>query len=404
MKRLVTIILTAAAAFAAGAILVNRQQAARFERERATLQAAWDAEKADLEAALEKARARRSSPAPAPVLVAPAVSVAAPDPQALLTQLAAMQVAPGQGRALRPVLALLEQLTQLGPPALPAIRQFLASGQDVAFSPPGGKGPRDVKSLTDALVPPSLRFALFDVVRQIGGEDAEKILAETLSRTGRGLEVAYLTQVLEEMAPGKYKDTALAAAHNLLASGTASDRDYLFEVLRRFSDSSYVATAQAQLVQPSGQVDRSALRYLQQTLGEQSVALAAQLYQDSRLTEPGSKEPLARLALAFVGANQQAGELFHTAVLDQALLPDQKRELVEDLNQDGLSNKKAPTPEELKIIANRYALTQTYLQQDYVQNDKVLSAAFREADKDLRNMLQKAAAAAASPPPVQPVR
>jgi len=253
-------------------------------------------------------------------------------------------------------------------------------------------------------VPPSLRFALFDVVRQLGGEEAEQILAETLSRTGRGLEVAYLTHVLEEMAPGKYKDTALAAARNLLAGGAGSERDYLFDVLRRFSDTSYAATAQAQLVQPNGQVDRSALRYLQQTLGEQSVALAAQFYQDSRLTEPGSKEPLARLALAFVGANQRAGELFHTAVLDQALLPDQKRELVEDLNQDGLSNKKAPTPEELKIIANRYALTQTYLQQDYVQNDKVLSAAFREADKDLRNMLEKAAAAAANPPPIQPVR
>jgi len=37
-------------------------------------------------------------------------------------------------------------------------------------------------------------------------------------------------------------------------------------------------------------------------------------------------------------------------------------------------------------------LTQSYLQTDYVQNDKILNAAFREADKDLRNMLQRAAA------------
>jgi len=404
MKRLIAILLIAAAAFATGAMIVKRQQAARFDRERAALQAAWEAEKADLEAALDKARARRAGFTPLPVPVAPAASVAVPDAQTLLKQLAGWQVAPGQGRALRQVLVLLEQLTQLGPPALPAIRQFLASGQDVAFSSPGGKGPRDVKSLVDALVPFSLRFALFDVVRQIGGEEAEQILAENLSRTRRGLEVAYLTQTLEAIAPGKYQETALTAARNLLASVPAAERDCLYDVLRRFSDTSYVATAQAQVIQPNGQVDRSALRYLQQTLGEQSVPLAAQLYQDNRLTEPGSKEPLARVALAFVGANQQAGELFHTAVLDQALLPDQKRELVEDLNQDGLSNKKAPTPEELKIIANRYALTQTYLQQDYVQNDKVLSAAFREADKDLRNMLQKAAAAAASPPPVQPVR
>ena len=400
MKRLIAFLLVFGLGWTVAAVLVNRYQSARYARELETQRAAWETEKAELEAALEQARARRASSSPLPRsfgLTAPALTAAAPDPQDLLNRLASLPVAPGQGRALRPVLALLEQLTQAGPPTLPAIRQFLASGQDVAYNPPGGKGPRDVKSLTDALVPPSLRFGLFDVVRQIGGEEAEQILAETLSRTGRGLEVAYLTQVLEEMAPGKYKDTALAAARNLLASGASSDRDYLFDVLRRFSDTSYVATAQGQLVQPNGQVDRSALRYLQQTLGAQSVALAAQYYQDARLTEPGSKEPLARLGLAFVGANPQAAELFHTAVLDQALLPDHRRELVEDLNQDGLSNKKTPTPEDLQMIANRYALTQAYLQQDYVQNDNVLNAAFREADKDLRQMLERAAAAAANP-------
>ena len=93
-----------------------------------------------------------------------------------------------------------------------------------------------MRSLAEALAPPSLRFGLFDVVRQIGGADAEAILAESLAGSGRGLEVAYLTHVLEEMAPGKYKDAALAAARNLLASGTAADRDHLFGVLRRFGE------------------------------------------------------------------------------------------------------------------------------------------------------------------------
>ena len=400
MKRLTILLLVAGLGFAAGVILISHQQAGRHARELESQRAAWDAEKAELEARVEEARASsarvgREVPRVEPVLV-PA-SPASPSPQELLKKLAALKVAPGagQGQTLRQALALFEQLRQAGPSALPALREFLASGQEVAYEAADSRGRRDVKSLAEALAPPSLRFGLFDVVRQIGGPDAEAILAESLAGSGRGLEVAYLTHVLEEMAPGKYRDTALAAARNLLASGTTSERDYLFDMLRRFSDTTYVGTAQAQLVQPDGKVDRSALRYVQQTLGEQSVALAAQLYQDSRLTEPGSKEPLARLALAYVGANQQAGDLFHTAVLDPTLLPDQKRELVEDLNQDGLSNKKAPTPEELKIIANRYALTQAYLQEEYVQNDKVLNAAFREADKDLRNMLQRAAAAAA---------
>ncbi len=88
-------------------------------------------------------------------------------------------------------------------------------------------------------------------------------------------------------------------------------------------------------------------------------------------------------------------ELWHTAILDPSLSADQERNLVEDLNQDGLVDRKNPTPEDLRLITNRYALTQAYLQQDYVLQDKVLHAAFREAD--LRNLLQKAAARAQAP-------
>ena len=103
------------------------------------------------------------------------------------------------------------------------------------------------------------------------------------------------------------------------------------------------------------------------------------------------------MALSYVGASEQAGQLFHTAINDTTLKPDHRRELVEDLNQDGLSNKKAPSPADLQTVANRYTLTQTYLQQDYVQNDPVLTKAFREANKDLGKLLERAAAAAANP-------
>jgi len=399
MKRLIPFLLVFGLGLTVTAVVVSRHQAVRHARELETQRAAWEAEKAELETALENARAPRLVAAPAPRSRAVLATVTAPDPQELLNKLAALKVAagPGQTRALRQVLALLGQLADVGPSALPAIHEFLATGQDAVFDAPGGKGPRDVKSLTDALIPATLRFGLFDVVRQIGGAEAENILVEALGRTGRGLEVAYLTQVLEEMSPGKYQDTALTAARALLASATGGERDYLFGVLKRFGDTSYVSTAQAQLVQADGKVDRSALRYLQQTLGGQSVALAAQIYRDARVTEADSKEPLARVALAYVGANDEALELFHTAVLDPALKPDHRRELVEDLNTDGLSNKKNPSPADLEIIANRYALTQAYLQQDYVQNDQGLNAAFREADKDLRQMLERAAAAAANP-------
>jgi len=401
MKRFVAIALITVTAFAAGAFLVNRQQAARLERERATRQAAWDAEKADLEAQLEGARAnaaRAAADAPRVERGRLPPTAASPSPQELIKKLAALRMAPGpgQGRALRQALALFEALRQAGPAALPALREFLASGQDVVYEAAGGKGGRDVKSLTEALAPVSLRFGLFDVVRQIGGADAEAILAESLAASGRGLEVAYLTQLLGEMAPGKYGDAAVAAARGLLARTDLSkaDRDYLFGVLGQLNDVAYAATAQAQLVQADGKVDRSALNYLKQALGEKSVGLAGQLYKDPRITEADSRESLARVGLAYVGVSQEAAELWHSAMLDTTLKPDHRRELVEDLNTDGLSNKKNPTPQDLQIIARRYELTQAYLQQDYTQTDPVLRRAFLEADKDLRNMLQRAAAPA----------
>lgn len=317
--------------------------------------------------------------------------------QALLNQLASLSVTEGSARSVRPVLVLLEQLSRMGTKALPAVRQFLASGKDVTYAAPGGKRLREVKSFMNAVVPLSLRTALFDVIAQSGGKDSETILAENLDLTRRGIEVAYLSELLEQMAPGNYRNATVSTATKLLANGDAADRSILFEVMKSLGDTSYVATAQRQIIQPDGQVDREALRYLQQAMGPQSLDLAARMYQDPRLVEPGSKEPLARVALSCVGANPQAVGLFHTAVLDPSLLPDQKRNLVEDLNQDGISNRKAPTREDLQIIAKRYELTQAYLQQDYVQNDNLLNAAFHEANKDLRKMLEKATAANPAP-------
>jgi hypothetical protein len=344
----------------------------------------------------------RRSTAPSPALPEPAAQVPARrSAQALLDELATIHVTvgPGQARAQYRILSLLDQLAQEGPSALPAIRQFLAAGRDVTYNP-AGSGNRSRGGST--ALPPSLRFGLFDVVRQIGGAEAEQVLAESLNATGHGAEFAYLTQLLEELSPGKHRELALAAAKSLLASGKLADladRNSVYDVLRQFKDTTYTSSAQAQVIQSDGKVDRSALRYLQQTLGDQTLTLAAHTYQDPRVTDADSKESLARLALTYVGANDQALELYHKATLDPALKPDQRRNLVEDLNQDGLSNTRNPTPEDLKILAQRYALTQTYFQQDYVENDKVLDAAFREADKDLANMLQRAGVPLPTTPP-----
>jgi hypothetical protein len=335
--------------------------------------------------AVSRTAAALTDPAPAP---------GARSPEDILNELAGIQVAPGpaQGRAQYRIMSLLEQLAQCGPAALPAIRQFLASNRDVAYEAGRAAGGNRQRNNTPSLLPPSLRFALFDVVRQIGGVDAELVLSESVNNATRGAELAYLAQLLETMAPGKYHDAALLAARTLLASGKITDPadcNNLYDILRQFKDATYVSTAQANLVQADGKVDASALRYLQQTLGDKSLAIAAQTYQDGRVVDPNSKEALGRVALTYVGANEQAIQLYHSAILDPTLTPDQRRNLIEDLNQDGLSNRKSPTPDDLKIIANRYQLAQTYLQQPYVQNDPVTLAAFQEAFKDLTQMLQR---------------
>jgi hypothetical protein len=323
-------------------------------------------------------------------------------PEEILKQLASIQIepGPGQGRSQYRVMSLLEQLAQCGEPALPAIRTFLASNSDVAYNLGRGNGGGNRNRNTPNLLPPSLRFGLFDVVLEIGGNGAEQIFAEWLTSTTRGAEFFYLVQTLERMAPGKYRDSAIAAAKSLLASGKITDannRNNVYDVLRQFNDTSYTVTAQAQWLLPDGKVDRSALRYLQQTLGDKSLALAAQALQSGHMTDADSKEAIGRVGLTYVGspndqANDQAVQLFHTAINDPSLAPEQRRNLIEDLNQDGLINERNPTPDDLKIISNRYVLAQTYLQQSYVQNDPVASAAFQEALKDLTQMLQRAGA------------
>ena len=410
MKRLIPLLLVAGLGFAAGALMVGRQQAVRHARELEAQRAAWEAEKAELETALANANNRPGERpvriAPVAVTVAPKATVRKPTAQEILEKLKAVRIAPGPGQsaAVRQAIVLFNELAQLGPDALPAIRQFLALHQDVDYDI-GGKGLRDIKSLTDSVMPASLRLGLFEVVRQIGGEAAEKLLAEVLPGTGRGVEVAYLARVLEGMAPGKYTGTVLTAARDLLGRGAPvsnsaldrNHRDYLYDVLKLHRDTSYVSTAQSQLIQPDGKVDRGALRYLQQTLGAQSLAIAGQAYQDPRVKDPDARESLARVGLAYVGADPQAQQMWHASIFDPTLTPAQRKELVLDLDQDGLQNDKTPTPADLPIVANRLALTRAYLQQDYVQNDPALTKAFLEANKDLQKLLERGTAAAANP-------
>lgn len=395
MKKALTFIVATGLAVVVTALVVANRVNSRRAAALAEQQAAWQAEKAALEAALEDAKARPRNVAP-PIMPAPATPAgpAKLSPAEIIAQLVAMKSPGSNPRTMRKAIYWLEELIAAGPTALPAIRQFLNRNEEIDFASASQGGGRRGPS-TEGVAPVSLRFGLFDVVKQIGGAEGEQVLAEVLGTTGRGVEVAWLARALQEMAPNKYRDAALAAVRELLGRPAATnpqsaldrdERDQLFSVLTMYGDNSYVSTAQAQLLRATGEIDRSALKYLQQTLGAQSVQIAAQLYDDPRLTDPGNKEPLARLALNYVGVDAQANEFYQKTINDMTLTKGHRSNLIEDLNEDGL-NFRNLTPRDLPIIENRIALIEQLAPH---AADAVNAAAFKEAHKDLVNMRERA--------------
>jgi hypothetical protein len=173
-------------------------------------------------------------------------------------------------------------------------------------------------------------------------------------------------------------------------------RDHLFGVLAFFGDASFAGEAQTQLVRADSQVDRGALRYLQQALGAQAVPVVAQAYQNPLLTNSAGKEPLARLALNYVGADALANEFYQRTINDPILNKSHRKNLIEDLNQDGFADTKNLTPRDLPLIQNRLALIEQLAPSPM---DEINAAALKEAYKDLLNMQAKITGQAAPPKP-----
>lgn len=412
MKTILAVILAAGLGAIAATLIVSQRAADQHATQLAEQQAAWQAERAELEAALERAKARRAPTSLAPAAPVAAIPALRLSPAQIIARLQQIRLAPDKSptRGLRQAVYFLEELIATGPAALPAIREFLARNEDLNWDASWftqGKGARD-RLPGDFILPPSLRFGLFDALKQIGGAEVETILADALGVSKRGVEVAYLTRVLQEMAPNKYRDRALSVARDLLAASFSPNsnspiernhRDHLYNVLAFYRDGSYAPAAQNQLVSGDGQVDRSALRYLQQTLGAQAVTVAAQAYQDPRLTNSAVKEPLARLALSFVGADSQANQMYQMAINDVSMPKNNRRELIEDLNQDGFADPKNLTANDLPLIQNRIALIEQLAPSAL---DQVNAAAFQEAYKDLLKMREQVTQPPAATKPGKP--
>ena len=96
------------------------------------------------------------------------------------------------------------------------------------------------------------------------------------------------------------------------------------------------------------------------------------------------QDPMARLALNFVGADPAAEAYWIGAINDDSLPAEERKDLIEDLNEDGLSDPRHPTAQDMPLIAARIRLIEQLAPNAM---DKVNQDAFQEAYQDLVDLL-----------------
>jgi hypothetical protein len=102
--------------------------------------------------------------------------------------------------------------------------------------------------------------------------------------------------------------------------------------------------------------------------------------------KPDPQAPEARAALSLVGEDEAAEALWQLAINDPTLSPDERKDLIEDLNEDGFPDPKHITPDDLPLILSRLALIEQVAPEAL---DETNAAAFAEAYKDLVEMLDR---------------
>jgi hypothetical protein len=99
------------------------------------------------------------------------------------------------------------------------------------------------------------------------------------------------------------------------------------------------------------------------------------------------RDPVARVALYFVGLDPAAEEYWLDAINDPSLSAHEREDLIEDLNEEGLPDPKNPSEDDLPLIVRRLQLIEA-VGEDAM--DEANAAAFREAYKDLVNLAEVA--------------
>lgn len=344
LLKILPFVVVAGIGFGAGSIWIGSSKSNQLRLEQEQAKTDWDEERAHLEQLLAEARNK-----PAEIQ-----TVYKPMPKSVTNRLSPEQVIQRlietklnneetRNDTFRRVIFLMQSLTEMGPYSLPAIRNFLAQNVDVDYTQydvtAAGDTMRRARSeafnsrspiRTQFLVPPSLRLGLFQVLGQIKGPEAERVLADMLSTTARGVEVAFLARVLQDVQPDTYVDDAVQAAQELLsnppeiADGNRLDdhsKAYLYRVLVMFNDASFAQTAQSLVVTPHGSIDKHAIDYLKTVMKEHAMPAIAAAYNDPRITNRFSRAKLLNEAVIYAGAHKDADAMFEDMALDKSISP-----------------------------------------------------------------------------------
>ena len=222
---------------------------------------------------------------------------------------------------------LFESLALQGDAAVPLIREFLNKMEDVDFEVQR-EGESDeersrrysrFRATLNFSQPPTLRIGLIDMLAEIGGDHAEATIAELLSSTGRGFEIAYAAKIIQGwLGKDAYRTEALAAAHELLldpveaVGGNHFDRlskNYLFMVLDMYDDQTFIQSAQGMFINDDGRIDRTILDYYEDVGKVRALDAMVQAFRSGRVHED-DMDNLAEAASRYTGINPQADQLF----------------------------------------------------------------------------------------------
>lgn len=114
-------------------------------------------------------------------------------------------------------------------------------------------------------------------------------------------------------------------------------------------------------------------------IGATNQAMASTLAQKPK--EP-LHDPTARTAMSLVGVDASAEAYWLGAIFDASLPEGEREDLMEDLNEEGLSDAKHPGPQDLPVILNRLAIIEEILP----FADEFMVTHLGEAYKDLVNL------------------